>query len=79
MKQVKAKDLKVGMVCDLEVDLYAVGQHPHPHPATIGNQFVRVEHVEKESADCIDVDFNNFDQVSFPTEHRINVKTGFIN
>ena len=67
------------MVCDLEGDLYADGKHPHPHQATIDNQFVRVEHVEKESADCIAVDFNNFGQVGFPPEHRIRVKTGFIN
>ena len=79
MKKVKAKDLKVGMFCDLEGYLYAVGQHPHPHQVIIGKHFVRVEHVEKESADCIAVDFNNFDQVGFPPEHRIRVKTGFIN
>jgi hypothetical protein len=68
---IKVEDLIEGDAVDLEGDGYADPKAENPY---LGCEFVLVELVEREAAECVAVYFGGFDCVGFPLGHAVKVR-----
>lgn len=65
-----AADVQPGCYVDLEGDPYA---SEAGDPDLLQYEYIMVEHVERETPDCVRFDLTGFDSVGFPVSHVIKV------
>jgi hypothetical protein len=70
MQELAIKDLKEGMLIDLEYDEFA---DPNGDNSLLANQYLEVAEIEEETPDCIAVHICSFDTVGFPPNHKVKV------
>ena len=71
--QTKAEAVKPGQVVDLEGDRYA---ETADGAEVLAYEYVEVADVERETPDCVRVDFEGFDSIGFPAGHLLKVVDG---
>jgi hypothetical protein len=66
----RVDQLKIGQRVDLEGDIFADAGDSHPE---FEFEFERVAAIERETDDCIRVDFESGFSCGFPPEHMVDV------
>jgi hypothetical protein len=68
MDPIRAADINVGDLIDLESDLYA---DPNHDQTPFEFLFMEVAGVERETPDCVRIDFEGWDSCGFPPDHLL--------